>query len=180
MLLYLVAIALVSCASLALIWGIVFVASERWPLVEEIASPHLRQNNRPAWGFLNHSENNSLGATDKVGDQAQSYLQRVIALTNAIKAGDGYVLNVGTNTFHVGYRYVRRLRREGVANSRYEQTCFFVPSHGMPRPEQIATALLMLKNDPTLFDKWAVRDGMSFKADGQIFDRFRDENETDC
>ena len=101
MLLYLVAIALVSCASLALIWGIVFVASERWPLVEEIASPHLRQNNRPAWGFLNHSENNSLGATDKVGDQAQSYLQRVIALTDSIKADDGYLLKVGTTTFHV-------------------------------------------------------------------------------
>jgi hypothetical protein len=40
----------------------------------------------------------------------------------------------------------------------------------MPRPEQIATALLMLKNDPTLFDKWAVKNGLSFKADGQTFD----------
>jgi hypothetical protein len=44
----------------------------------------------------------------------------------------------------------------------------------MPSAEQIATALLMLKNDPTLFDKWAVKNGVSFKADGQIFDRFRD------
>ena len=39
-------------------------------------------------------------------------------------------------------------------------------------------ALLMLKNEPTLFDKWAVRDRESFKADGEIFDwSVRGENE---
>jgi hypothetical protein len=125
---------------------------------------------RPAWGFLNHSENNSLGATDKVGDQAQSHLLRVIALTDAIKADDGYLLKVGTTTFHVRDRYVRRLRGVNDAKSLYEQTSFFVPGPVMPSAEQIATALLMLKNDPTLFDKWAVKNGVSFKSDGQTFE----------
>jgi hypothetical protein len=165
-LLYLVALALLSCMSVALICGIVFVASERWLLVGEIAPPHRRQNNYPAWGFLSYRENNS----DHVRDRAQSYLLRVVALTNATEVDDGYLLNVGTNTFRVGDRYVRRLRGVNDAKSRYEQTCFFVPNQGMPSAEQIATALLMLKNDPTLFDKWAVRDRVSFKADGQTFD----------
>ena len=94
---------------------------------------------------------------------------RIVALTNATEACDGYLLNVGTNTFLVRDRYVTRLRGEKDAKSHHEETCFFVPNQGMPSAEQIATALLMLKNDPTLFDKWAVKDGESFKADGRIF-----------
>jgi hypothetical protein len=119
------------------------------------------------WGFFNHCENNS---PDNVKDKAQSYLLRVVALTNATELDDGYLLNVGTNTFHVHDRYVRRLQGVKDAKSPYEHTCFFLRKQGMPGAERIATALLMLKNDPTLFDKWAVRDGASFKADGQIFD----------
>ena len=162
-----VAATLLSCVFLALIiWGIVFVGSQRWLLVGEIVSPQRRQNNRPAWGFLNHFENDS---SDNARDQAQSYLLRVVALTNATEVDDGYLLNVGTNTFYVRDKYVRRIRGVEDAKSRYEATCFFVPNQGMPSAEQIATALLMLKNDPTLFDEWAVKDGESFKADGRIF-----------
>jgi hypothetical protein len=148
---------------LVLIWGIVFVGSQRL-FLGEIVFPQRRQHNRPAWGFLTYFENNSSGA-----DQAQSYLLRIVALTSATEVGDGYLLNVGTNTFHVRDGYVRRLRGVKEAKSPYQRTCFFVPNQGMPSAELIATALLMLKNDPTLFDKWAVRDGASFKADGQIF-----------
>ena len=150
---------------LVLIWGIVFVGTQRL-LFGEIILPQRPQHNRPVWGFLNYFENNS---PENVRNQAQSYLLRVVALTNATEMGDGYLLNVGTNTFHVRDRYVTRLRGGKDAKSRHEQTCFFVANQGMPSAEQIATALLMLKNDPTLFDKWAVKDGESFKADGQIF-----------
>jgi hypothetical protein len=93
-----------------------------------------------------------------------------VALTNAIEVGDGcYLLYAGTNTFHVRDRYVTRLRGGKDAKSRCEGTCFFLGNQEMPSAERIATALLMLKNDPTLFDKWAVKDGESFKADGRIF-----------
>src|SRR5882672_1340945 len=158
-----VAATLLSCVFLALIiWGIAFVGSQRWLLVGEIVSPQRRQNNR---------------AADNVRDQAQRYLLRVVALTNATQVDDGYLLNVGTNAFRVRDRYVRRLRGMKDAKSHYEETCFFVPNQGMPSAELIATALLMLKNDPTPFDKWAVRDRESFKADGEIFDlSVRDEN----
>jgi hypothetical protein len=40
----------------------------------------------------------------------------------------------------------------------------------MPKAEQIATALLQLKNNPALFDGWAARNG-AFKPDGQLFTR---------
>ena len=174
-----VAATLLLCMFLALIiWGIAFVGSQRWLLVGEIVSPQRRQNNRLAWGLQFHFENNSSGAGDKVRDQAQRYLRRVVALTNATQVDDGYLLNVGANTFRVRDRYVRRIRGMKNAKSDYEETCFFVPNQGMPSAEVIATALLMLKSDPTLFDKWAVRDRESFKADGEIFDwSVRDENE---
>ncbi len=158
------AVTLLSCVFLVLIWGIVFVGSQRL-LFGEIILPQRPQHSRPVWGFLEYFENSS---PDNVRNQAQSYLLRVVVLTDATEMGDGYLLNVGTNTFHVRDRYVRRLRGKE-AKSRYEETCFFVSNQGMPSAEQIATALLMLKNDPTLFDKWAVKNGESFKADGQIF-----------
>jgi hypothetical protein len=41
----------------------------------------------------------------------------------------------------------------------------------MPREEEIATVLLQLANNPALFDKWAVQNGLAFKADGQLFTR---------
>jgi len=43
----------------------------------------------------------------------------------------------------------------------------------MPKAEEIATALLQLTNNPALFDKWAVQNGLAFKADGQVFSRAR-------
>jgi hypothetical protein len=41
----------------------------------------------------------------------------------------------------------------------------------MPKVEEIATALLHLSNNPGLFDKWALQNGVAFKADGRVFDR---------
>jgi hypothetical protein len=41
----------------------------------------------------------------------------------------------------------------------------------MAAEEQIATVLLQLKNNPWLFDSWAVKRELAFKADGQMFDR---------
>jgi hypothetical protein len=146
---------------LVLIWVIVFVGSQRL-LFGEIMLPQRSQH----WDFFSYFE---INCPENVRNHAQSYLLRFVALTNATELGDGCLLNVGTNAFHVRDRYVRRIRGVKDAKSRYEETCFFVPNQGMPSAEQIATALLMLKNDPTLFDKWAVKDGESFKADGRIF-----------
>jgi len=40
---------------------------------------------------------------------------------------------------------------------------------GVPRAEEIASALLQLNNNPRLFDKWAMKNGLAFKANGQVF-----------
>jgi len=45
----------------------------------------------PVWGFLEYFENSS---PDNVRNQAQSYLLRVVVLTDATEMGDGYLLNV--------------------------------------------------------------------------------------
>jgi hypothetical protein len=49
------------------------------------------------------------------------------------------------------------------------ETCFYPEHEGMPDAEEIATALLQLKNNPALFDKWRERLGYAFKADGHMF-----------
>jgi hypothetical protein len=41
----------------------------------------------------------------------------------------------------------------------------------MAEAEQIATVLLQLKNNPWLFDSWASKHELAFKADGQMFNR---------
>ena len=160
-----VAVILLACVFFVLAWVIVFVCSQRL-LFGQIILPQRPQHNSPFLGFFNYCE---INCPENVRNQAQSYLLRIVTLTNATEACDGYLLNVGANKFHVRDRYVTRLRGGKDAKSRHDQTCFFIPNKSMPSAELIATALLMLKNDPTLFDKWAVKDGESFKADGQIF-----------
>jgi hypothetical protein len=84
---------------------------------------------------------------------------------------DAYVLDVGKMRFHVSHRYVKRLRDTTDPECAYEETCFYPVHKGMPKAEEIATALLQLTNNPALFDNWAVQNGLAFKADGQVFTR---------
>jgi hypothetical protein len=103
--------------------------------------------------------------------RAQRYLRRIVALTGATQIGGGYALDVGTTRFKVRDGYVRRV--QDVTNSKcgYEETCFYPAHEEMPKAEQIATALLQLKSNPALFDGWAARNYVAFKADGQVFIR---------
>jgi hypothetical protein len=101
-----VAVILLWCVFLVLVWVIVFVGSQRL-LFGEIILPQRPQHNRLVWGLFNYLENN---CPENARNQAESYLLRIVVLTDATEVGDGYLLNVGTNTFHVRDRYVRRIR----------------------------------------------------------------------
>ena len=103
--------------------------------------------------------------------RAEAFLQRILALTGAKKAEGAYVLNVGDVQFQIRDRFIRRLQNPGDPKSPYEETCFYLVHNGMPKVEEIATALLHLSNNPGLFDKWALQNGVAFKADGKVFDR---------
>ena len=98
-------------------------------------------------------------------DRAEEYLKRVAALTGAQQDDDGaYLLTTGRIRFLVGDKFVRVISHHG------ESTCFSVPADwGMPRAEVIASALLQLKNNPRLFEKWRELRGDPFKANGQMF-----------
>ncbi len=102
--------------------------------------------------------------------RAKRYLRRIVALTGATQIGGAYVLQVGTTRFQVRDGFVRRLQNVTNPKCGYEETCFYPAHKEMPKAEQIATALLQLKNNPVLFDGWAARNG-AFKADGQVFTR---------
>ena len=104
--------------------------------------------------------------------RAQRYLHRIVALTGATQIGGGYTLHVGPTRFQVRDGYVRRVQDVTNPKCAYEETCFYPAHKEMPKAEQIATALLQLKNNPALFDAWAARNG-AFKADGQVFTRAR-------
>jgi hypothetical protein len=172
-------------AFLALIvWRFVFSDLQRRPVVREIDAPQQQDNNFLEQGFRilepagtaviagDRFENSSDGV-DPIDrkDRAKTYLRRIVALTGATQMGSGYVLDVGKTRFHVRDRYVRRLRDVNNPKCTYELTCFYSAHEEMPKAEQIATALLQLKNNPSLFDKWAVQGSLAFKADGQVFTR---------
>lgn len=104
-------------------------------------------------------------------ERAEAFLQRILALTGAKKVDGSYVLNVGNMQFQLRDRFIRRLQDPNDPKSPYEETCFYLVHNGMPKVEEIATALLHLSNNPALFDKWALQNGVAFKADGKVFDR---------
>ncbi len=167
-----------------IVWRFVFAGMRRRPLVRAIAPQQQRHNNLLEEGLYisnpggvavivgNRFENSSdgLDPLDRK-DRAKGYLRRIAALTGATQMDDAYVLDVGKMRFHVRYRYVTRLRDMTDPECAYEETCFYPAQKEMPKAEQIATALLQLTNNPALFDKWAVRNGLAFKADGQVFTR---------
>ncbi len=172
-------------AFLALIvWRIVFTGLHRRPLVRAVAPQQQRHNNvleedlhiSDLGGVAviagNRFENSSdfLDPIDRK-DRAETYLRRIVALTGVMQMDHAYVLDVGKMRFHVRDRYVRRLRDTTDPECAYEETCFYAVYTGMPKAEEIATALLQLTNNPALFDKWAAQIGLTFKADGHVFTR---------
>ncbi len=172
-------------AFLALIvWRFAFTGLRRRPLVRAMAPQQQRHNNLLEEGLYisdpgsvaviagNRFEN-SWDLLDPIErkDRAETYLRRIAALTGATQVDDAYVLDVGKMRFYVRYRYVRRLRDMTDPEFAYEETCFYPVHKGTPKAEEIATALLQLTNNPALFDKWTVQNGLAFKADGQVFTR---------
>jgi len=168
-----------------MVWGFVFAGLRCRPWVRAIAPQQQRHNNvlleegldisDPAGVAViagNRFENSSddLDPFDRK-DRAKRYLRRIVALTGATQMGNSYVLDVGKMRFQVGHRYVRRMRDMTDPRCAYEETCFYSAHEGMPKAEETATALLHLTNKPALFDKWAVQNGLAFKADGQVFSR---------
>lgn len=99
--------------------------------------------------------------------RATKYLKRIAALTGAMQVcGDSYRLTAGRMHFLVDSKFVR------VISPRGESTCFYVAADpDMPGAEVVASALLHLKNNPKLFEKWRELQGYTFKANGRMFRR---------
>jgi hypothetical protein len=162
------------------VWKFVFTGVGRKWLVGEIDAPRRRQDGLlgqglhildPAGLTLVAGEfENRVDGAEPIGQEyrAQSYLRRIVVLTGATQRGNSYVLDVGKTEFSVRNGYVRRLRDVTDPKCKYEETCFYSAYKGMPKAKQIATVLLLLTNNPALFDKWAAQSG-AYKADGQVF-----------
>ena len=123
--------------------------------------------------FASHRLNHDSAVASRISKEqrAEAFLQRILALTRAKKVDGAYVLNVGKVQFQLRDRFIRRLQNPNDPKSPYEETCFYLVHNGMPKVDEIATALLHLSNNPALFDKWALQNGVAFKADGKVFDR---------
>ncbi len=175
-----VILSVIACLVLV-VWRFVFTGPHRRPLVRAIAPRQQRYSHLLAEG-LRVAElggaaviaagplQNSADDLDRLDrkDRAKRYLQRIAAGAGATQVDDAYVLDVGKMRFHVSHRYVKRLRDTTDPECAYEETCFYPVHKGMPKAEEIATALLQLTNNPGLFDCWAAQSG-AFKADGQAF-----------
>ncbi len=98
-------------------------------------------------------------------EPAAKYLERIAALTGAKQDDDGtYRLKVGRMRFLVDYEFTWTVSCGG------ESTCFsLVADPDIPSAEVVASALLQLKSNPRLFEKWRKRPGEAFKATGKVF-----------
>jgi hypothetical protein len=162
-------------------WRFALAAALRRRLARVIAPRHQRHGNLFADG-LNILElggaavipdcrlENSADDLDRLDpkDRAKRYLRRIATLTGATQMDDSYVLEIDKVRFQVRHRYVKRLRDTTDPECTVEETCFYPVHKDMPRAEEIATALLQLKNNPALFDQWAAQTG-AYRADGQAF-----------
>jgi len=173
-------LSVIACLVLV-VWRFVFTGPHRRPLDRAIAPRQQRHSNLLAEGLriaelggaaviADGPLQNSADDLDRLDrkDRAKRYLQRIAAGAGATQVDDAYVLDVGKMRFHVSHRYVKRLRDTTDPECAYEETCFYPVHNGMPKAEEIATALLQLTNNPGLFDCWAAQSG-AFKADGQAF-----------
>lgn len=155
-------------------WIHLFAALKRRSLAHEIPEGQQRHNKilrrlGLAITAANRFEKDRdiLGRLSPKEHAAASNLRRIIVLTGAKQAGDAYILDVGKERFSVRFRYVQRDVIDPI--HRHAETCFYPAGHDLPRSEQIAMALLQLKNNPALFDKWAAQKDVMFRADGQVF-----------
>jgi len=154
-----------------IVWRLVFTGLHR-PLLRETAAPEQEHNNILEQGLHILGQNDSDGGNCNAGEQpAETYLHRIVALTGATQRGSYYVLHVGKARFHVRDRNVKRIPDGADPTWARWETCFHPAHQDMAAEEQIATVLLQLKNNPWLFDSWAVKRELAFKADGQMFDR---------
>ncbi|SRR5258707_3636944 len=164
-----------------MVWRFAFTGQQRRLMVREIGAPRQQENRfseqrlqileRAAAVIVggDRFEHASDGVDSAVWkDHPKTYLLRIVAITGATKMGSGYALDVGEARFQVCGSYVRRLQDVNNPKGEYEETCFYTADKSMPKAEQIATALLQLKNNPARFDRWAAQCG-AFKADGQPF-----------
>ncbi len=99
------------------------------------------------------------------GQRAAEYLNRIAALTGAKQVcGECYRLTVGRMHFMVDSKFVH------VTSPCSESTCFSVAADpDMPSAEVVASALLQLKNNARLFEKWREWPAYTFKANGKMF-----------
>jgi hypothetical protein len=185
--------AIVSVLVLALLVGVIVLLKWRLTLAGDLRRRDLAQAGTPR-GRMRMNETFSFGlhaigpgGLSLFGDsplgrgpvsprvtkeqRAEAFLRRILALTGATKVDGAYVLKVGKVQFQLRDRFIRRLQNPQDPKSPYEETCFYLVHNGMPKVEEIATALLHLSNNPGLFDKWALQNGVAFKADGKVFDR---------
>lgn len=117
---------------------------------------------------LQRKPSNGLAVMD-TEDRAEAYLRRVVGLTGARQLGRYYyLLDVGKTRFEVHDSYVSRTPNATVAAGTRGGTCFYLPNQHVPAAEKIASALLQLRENPGLFDRWASQRG-PFKADGESF-----------
>jgi hypothetical protein len=168
---------------IAVLWWRLALTSARRRLWPQRDTPHGQAHPAFSYGlrgvspgslplFGENPLNNGVRVPHVTKEQrAEAFLQRILALTGAKRANGAYVLNVGKVQFQLRDRFIRRLQNPDDPKSPYEETCFYLVHNGMPKVEEIATALLHLSNNPGLFDKWALQNGVAFKADGKVFDR---------
>lgn len=105
---------------------------------------------------LQEDTNMSHEEKEIIDAKADRNLAAVIKSTGAEYINGRCVLRVRGIQFHIRSEDIIRINEQ----NQYDQTCY--QSMPMPRAEKIASAILLLRRDPGLFDKWKNNHGKLF------------------
>lgn len=85
---------------------------------------------------------------------ARANLERIVKLFGARLIGEVYVeLAIGNYLYRIYGSHIYRLRKISGEYVPYGDTCYGPACH-MPVAEVMATAILLLHHDPSIFDRW--------------------------
>jgi hypothetical protein len=90
--------------------------------------------------------------------KAMENLKRVMKATGTVGHGGGVITKVGNFKYFIENGYIRKYDPVGFE---VDRTCIHFnnnPAANVPASEFIASAILLLKHDPSIFDRWKRQD----------------------
>lgn len=149
------------CLSGLLAWGLMtFTIFINRYILEKRARLTRRIDFQPLDSHEEQNMSMTIEELKAASNKATANLNRVMAALGAVYLNDGHSVKIRIDEYTYAitpnsiYKCIEKSDGELEIKS---STCLQI--HAMPPPEMIASTLLLLHNDPTIFDRWHRQDG---------------------